>query len=82
MVAHNATNTTIEAAYASTNKTINEANAVKSTIQAVIKKQADSLKAMKETLNFNNKNILQYLQMTLIKDHTNDSRIGIHLTDL
>lgn len=73
---------TIEAAYAATNKTKNAANAVKSTIQAVVEKQATALKGMKEALGFENKNILQYLQNTLIKDYKTDSRLGIHINDL
>jgi len=81
-VAKEAVNTTIEAAYAATNKTINEANAVKSTIEEVVKKQSTALKAMKSTLGFDNKNVLQYLQTTLIKDYKTDSRLGIHINDL
>lgn len=81
-VAKEAVNVTIEAAYAATNKTINEAKAVQSTIQEVVEKQSTALKAMKDALGFDNNNVLHYLQTTLIKDYTSDGRIGIHIDDL
>jgi len=81
-VAEAAVNVTIEGAYAATNKTNNEAKAVVSTVQAVVQKQAESLAAMKKALGFQNKDILQYLQTTLIKDYNSDSRLGIHIDDL
>jgi hypothetical protein len=39
---------TIEEAYANTNKTMNEAEAVQSTIEAVVLKQAQSLQYMQQ----------------------------------
>ena len=81
-VAEKARNVTIEGAYAATNKTKNEAAAVKSTIKEVVEKQSTALKAMKDSLGFTNANLLKYLQTTLIKDYKSDSRLGIHIDDL
>lgn len=53
-VARKAVNVTIEEAYANTNKTLNEAKAVQSTIEAVVLKQAQSLEHMKDTVKFDN----------------------------
>jgi hypothetical protein len=73
---------TIEEAYANTNKTMNEAEAVQSTIEAVVRKKADALKYMHEQIGFDNDQIMKYLQTTLIKDYDGDSRVGVHLDDL
>ena len=68
-VAKLAVNSTIETANGNANKTIYEAEAVKSTIEEVVKNQADAFAYMKANLTFGSDEIIGYLKHNLIKDY-------------
>ena len=64
-------NATLETAYGNANKTIFEAEAVKSTIVEVISQQADAYELMKANFtDFGTDQIIGYLKNNLIKDYT------------
>lgn len=64
-------NATLETAYGNANKTIFEAEAVKSTIVEVIRQQADAYELMKSNFTeFGTDQIIGYLKNNLIKDYT------------
>lgn len=70
IVAQLAVNSTIENAYGNANKTIFEAQAVKSTIEEVVSKQSEALSYMKANLTFGVPEIMTYLKTNLVKDYS------------
>lgn len=78
-VARLAQNATVETAKGLAQKTLFEAEAVKSTIKSVVEMQAASFKDMKSQLSFDNDQLLQYLKTNLIKDYS-DSKMIINLS--
>jgi len=68
----------MENAYGAANKTLFEAEAVKSTIKEVVTKQAESFAEMKTKLTFDNTQVLEYLKVSLIKDYP-EGRMAIAL---
>ena len=78
IVAQLAVKATMENAYGAANKTLFEAEAVKSTIKEVVTKQAESFAEMKTKLTFDNTQVLEYLKVSLIKDYP-EGRMAIAL---
>lgn len=64
-----AVNATLETAYGNANKTLFEAQAVKSTIKEVVERQAISFAFMKTNLTFGNPQLMEYMKNNLIKDY-------------
>ena len=70
MVADLAVNATLENAYGQGNKTVYEAQAQANTVFEVIGLQADAFHEMKQTLEFTNAEILEYMKHNLVKDYS------------
>jgi len=71
-------NATLETAMGNANKTVYEAEAVKSTVEEVVKNQADAFGYMKTNLTFGTDEILSYLKHNLIKDYP-DGKLAMSL---
>ena len=70
LVAKLAVNATLESAYGAGNKTVYEAEATASTVQAVIKKQAEAYSKMKTDNKLQIDELLLYMKHNLIKDYS------------
>lgn len=78
IVAELAVNATLEQAYGNANKTIFEAQALNSTIQEVVQKQATAFDYMQKNLTFTDAEVINYLKTNLVKDQS-EGKIIMHL---
>lgn len=78
LVAELAVNATLETAYGQGNKTVYEAEATATTVEAVIRSQAEAYALMKKNNTLDNDQVLLYMKHNLIKDYP-DGKIAIGL---